>query len=131
MGTFAVIRQSELYASIEEYLPNMVLYADRKLSDIDDAVLQELHLIEIPYGEKVIASQNALKEKHPGLVTIVRMELGPDSSKNVFRLAAEGAGVIHLVADEYGLEKADKPLFISERTKEIHLHLLRRGSATR
>jgi ferredoxin len=127
LGTFAVIRQSELYASIEEYLPNMVLYADRKLSDIDDAVLQELHLIEIPYGEKVIASQNALKEKHPGLVTIVRMELGPDSSKNVFRLAAEGAGVIHLVADEYGLEKADKPLFISERTKEIHLHLVEKG----
>ena len=127
LGTFAIIRQSELYASIEEYLPNMVLYADRKLSDIDDAVLQELHLIEIPYGEKVIASQNALKEKHPGLVTIVRMELGPDSSKNVFRLAAEGAGVIHLVADEYGLEKADKPLFISERTKEIHLHLVEKG----
>jgi len=127
LGTFAVIRQSELYASIEEYLPNMVLYADRKLSDIDDAVLQELHLIEIPYGEKVIASQNALKEKHPGLVTIVRMELGPDSSKNVFRLAAEGAEVIHLVADEYGLEKADKPLFIKERMREIHLHLVEKG----
>jgi len=127
LGTFAVIRQSELYASIEEYLPNMVLYADRKLSDIDDAILQELHLIEIPYGEKAIASQNALKEKHPGLVTIIRMELGPDSSKNVFRLAAEGAEVIHLVADEYGLEKADKPLFISERMKEIHLHLVDKG----
>jgi hypothetical protein len=127
LGTFAVIRQSEFYASIEEYLPNMVLYADRKLSDIDNAVLRELRLIEIPYGEEVIAAQNALKEKHPGLVTIVRMELGPDSPENVFRLTTEGAEAIHLVADEYGLEKADKPLFIKERMKEIHLHLVEKG----
>ncbi len=127
LGTFAVIKQSELYASIEEYLPNIILYADRKLSDIDDSVLRELRLIEIPYGEEAIAAQNTLKEKHPDLVAIVRMELGPDSSENVFRLVTQGAEVIHLVADEYGRDKADEPLFISERIKEIHVNLVEKG----
>lgn len=127
LSTFAVIRQSEFYPAMEEYLRSIVLYADGRLSDIDSAVLRALRLIEIPYGEKVMAAQNTLKEKQPGLVTIIRMELGPDSSENVFRLATEGAETIHLVADEYGLEKADKPLFIKERMKEIHLHLVEKG----
>jgi hypothetical protein len=112
---------------MEEYIPNIVLYVDEKLSDIDTAVLRKLRLIEIPYGKEVIDVQNALKEKHPGLVTIIRMELSPDSSENVFRLTKEGAGAIHLVADEYGLETADRPLFIKERMREIHLHLVDKG----
>jgi ferredoxin len=127
LGTFAVIRQSEFGPEMEEHLPNIVLYADGKLSDINAAVLRSLRLIEIPYGREIIAEQNALKEKYPGLVTIIRMELGPDSSENVFRLTTEGAEAVHLVADEYGLEKADKPFFIKERMREIHLHLVEKG----
>jgi len=127
LGTFAVIRQTEFTPAMQEYLPNMVLYADGRFSDIDSAVLRTLRLIEIPYDEEVISAQNTLKEKYPGLVAIIRMDLSPDSSENVFRLTTEGAEAIHLVADEYGLEKADKPLFIKERVREIHLHLVEKG----
>lgn len=127
LGTFAVIRQSEFIPAMDEYLQNIVIYADGKVSDIDPAVLGKLRLIEIPYGKDVISAQKALKEKHPGLVTIIRMELGPDSSENVFRLTKEGSEVVHLVADEFGLERSDKPLFIKERMREIHLHLVDKG----
>ena len=127
LGTFAVIRQSEFIPAMEEYLPNIVLYVDGSLSDIDPDILRSLRLIEIPYGKGVIASQKVLKERHPGLVTIIRMELNPYSSSNVLRLTAEGAEVIHLVADEYGLEKSGKPLFIKERVRKIHLHLVDKG----
>lgn len=127
LGTFAVIRQSDYDAGMEEYLPNIVLYVDGKVSDIDPAVLSKLRLIELPFGQEVIAHQKGLKEKQPGLVTIIRMEISPDSSENIARLITEGAEVIHLVADEFGLEKADKPLFIKERMREIHLHLVDKG----
>jgi ferredoxin len=127
LGTFAIIRQSEYGPAMEQYLQNMVLFVDGRLSDIDSAVLSNLRLIEIPYGKEVIATQNSLKEKFPGIVTIIRMDLSPDSSDNIVRLTAEGAEVIHLVADEYGLERADRPLFIKERMREIHLHLVAKG----
>jgi len=127
LGTFAVIRQSDYDAGMEKYLPNIVLYVDGKVSDIDPVVLSRLRLIELPYGKDIIASQTALKEKQPGLVTIIRMEISPASSENIVRLITEGAEVIHLVADEFGLEKADKPLFIKERMREIHLHLVEKG----
>jgi ferredoxin len=127
LGTFAIIRQSEYRPAMEQYLQNMVLCVDGRLSDIDSAVLSKLRLIEIPYGKEVIATQNSLKEKFPGIVTIIRMDLSPDSSENIIQLTAEGAEVIHLVADEYGLERADRPLFIKERMREIHLHLVAKG----
>jgi ferredoxin len=127
LGTFAIIRQSDYDAGMEEHLPNIALYVDGKLSDIEPAVLRRLRLIELPYSKEVMASQNVVKEKHPGLVTIIRMEISPDSSEDIVRLIAEGAEAIHLVADEYGLEKADKPLFIKERMREMHLHLVGKG----
>ncbi len=127
LGTFAVIRQSDFDPAMQEYLPNMVLCADKGISDLDHSVLRELRLIEIPYGEGAITSQNALKEKYPDLVTIIRMELSPDASENVYRLTTEGAEAVHLLADEYGREKADQPLFIRDRLKEIHLYLVEKG----
>jgi len=101
--------------------------------------LRRLRLIELPYGKDVIASQKVLKERHPGLVTIIRMEISPDSSGSIVQLTAEGAEVIHLVADDMVMNtamnpvmgKADKPLFIKERMREIHLHLVEKGSVTR
>jgi len=78
-----------------------------------------------------MVNQKALIEKQPDLVTIIRMEISQDSSEDIVRLIAEGAEVIHLVADEFGQEygngKADKPLFIKERMREIHIHLVAKG----
>jgi hypothetical protein len=84
-------------------------------------------MVEIPYGENVIALQNTLKEKNPGLVVIIRMDLAPDSSEHVLRLTRDGAEAIHLLADEYGLENAERPIFVKERIKEIHLKLVEWG----
>lgn len=127
LGTFAVIRQSDFTPAMEDYLPNIVLYVDGQLSDIAPSVISKLRLIELPHGKRVLAAQRTLKEKHPGLVTIIRMTLGPDSSTNIYQLATEGAEVIHLVADEYGLEKCENPLFIKDRMREIHIHLVDKG----
>jgi ferredoxin len=127
IGTFTVIRQSEFKPEIKTYLPHIVLFADRNISDIDPSIIRELRMVEIPYGEDVIALQNTLKEKNPALVVLIRMDLGPDSSEHVVRLTRDGAEAIHLLADEYGLENAERPLFVKERLKEIHLKLVDKG----
>ena len=45
----------------------------------------------------------------------------PAADERVAELTAQGAEVIHLVANEYGLEKAAEPLFIKDRMKKVHL----------
>ena len=70
----------------------------------------------------------AWKEKNPRLVIFIRSQLAPDTSeRREDALIREGAEVLHLVADEYGLEKAENPLFIKERMKQIHLNLVESG----
>ncbi len=45
----------------------------------------------------------------------------------ILELIKDGAEVVHLCANEHGLEKADNPLFIKDRIKEIHLRLVENG----
>lgn len=128
LGTFTVIRQSEYTHAMQEYLPHIVLHIDGNPDTVDPSVLGALRLIEIPYSEGAMAAQKAVKERNPGIVTIIRMELDADSAEHALRLTREGAEVLHLVADEYGRDASDKRLFIKDRMREVHLHLVDKGA---
>jgi ferredoxin len=127
LGTFATVRQSALKAHMEAYLPNMLLYADGKPGDIDPSVIRRLRMIELPYGEDVMAFQDKLKEINSALVVIIRADLGPQARGIAYRLIAEGAEALHFVANDHGLEETENPFFIKDRVREIHLHLVERG----
>ena len=127
LGTFAVIRQTDYSPSWEKYLAHTMLYIDGRLADVDPVVMGKLRMIEIPYGPDAVPMMKSVKKKHPGIIMVIRMTLSPEAAGAVYQLIMEGAEVVHLVADERGLEKADQPLFIKERTKEIHLHLVDKG----
>ena len=127
LGTFAVVRQTAFDPSLARYLDHIALYLDGNPAGLDEAMLSRLRMVEIPYGPNVRSIQNALKEKNPGIVVIVRMNLSPDASGAVYELTMQGAEAVHLVADERGLEKADRPLFIKDRTKVIHQLLVEKG----
>jgi ferredoxin len=127
LGTFAVIRQTDLDATFDKYLPSIMLYVDAGLDTLDPSVVRKLRMIEIPYGEGVMAVHNRIKELNPGIVVVIRMDLTPETSGIAYRLVTEGAEALHLMADEHGREKAEDPLFIKDRTKEVHLHLVEKG----
>ena len=127
LGTFVVIRQSELNSDVEKYLSNVILYVDGNPAQLSAELINRLSIIEIPDSEQAIETQHRLKEKNPLLVIFIRAGLTPDMSERAVRLTQEGAEALHLVADEYGMEKAESPLFIKDRMKQIHLHLVERG----
>ncbi len=126
-GTMTVIRQGEFGPSMDEYLPYIVLYADEDVSAVHPSVIARLRMVEIPDGDSVMTAQRTLKEMNPGLVVLVRISLDPSSAERVCRLVGEGAEAVHLVADEFGNEMAEKPLFIKERMRKIHLRLVEEG----
>jgi hypothetical protein len=105
----------------------VVLWVDGAVNDLTDELLKTLSLIEIPDGDHVMEMQRLLKEKNPKAIVFIRMELNPTASERVIWLTQEGAEVFHLVANEYGLEKGEDPLFIKERMREIHGSLVEKG----
>ena len=127
LGTFLVVRASDLEADLQTDLTNIMLHLDRQLESVDRNLIGTLRMIEIPFGEDVLSLQRAIKEINPSVVTVIRVSLDPGSSARVLDLARAGAEVIHLCADEHGLEKAKEPLFIKDRMKEIHLQLVENG----
>ena len=127
LGTFVVVRQSDLNPAIEKHLSNIILFVDGDPDKLSAELISKLSIIEIPDNEQTITIQRRLKEKNPHLVIFIRITLAPDTSERAANLIREGAEVLHLVADEFGLEKADSPLFIKERMKQIHLHLVESG----
>ena len=127
LDTLVLVRQTDYTPEMDEYLSNIILYVDGNMSDLKPALIQGLRMAEVAYGEDALSIQAALKEINPGLVVAIRMGLNPGASDDVYRLTNDGAEVIHLIADEYGREKADKPLFIKERVKQVHLSLVEGG----
>ena len=127
LGTFTIIRQSDLNSKIEQYLPNIIVFIDKKPESLSPGLLNRLSMVEIPDGKNTIAIKTMLKENNPELIVIIRLPLSPEASERALTLTSEGAEVLHFYADEFGLEHADKPLFIKERIKEIHLCLVEKG----
>jgi hypothetical protein len=127
LGTFAVVRQSAINPAIREFLPHVIIYVDGNPGDLKEELLSSARIIEIPDGGDPIALQERFKSINPALVVMIRLRLGPKTPERAFALIAQGAEVLHLVADEYGLEEGSDPLFIKERMKEVHLHLVDKG----
>ena len=127
LGTFAVIRQSEMEKAMEKYLSNMILYLDGSPDNLSYEVLKKLIIIEIPDNDRVMETQKLLKERNSKLVVFVRMNIGPGTADRALQLIKEGAETFHLVADEFGREDSKNPLFIKDRLKEIQKHLVENG----
>jgi ferredoxin len=127
LGTFCLVRQSEVSPVMERYLSHVILYADGDMEDLDDRLFKGLSILEIPDKGDVMKVQKEAKEKNPKAVIFVRMGLNPLASERAVQLTRDGAEVLHFVADEYGMEKAENPLFIKERMKEIHERLVEKG----
>ncbi len=127
LGTFAIVRQTDLRPELGPFLENMILLIDGNASELSSETIEKLRMIEIPEGDGAMALQKKLKEVNPDLVCIVGMRVRPDASDRIMQLVHDGAEVIRLYADEFGMESSNEPLFIKERMKQIHLRLVEAG----
>ncbi len=127
MKTLAVVRASAWDTDYEPYLDHTLLYLDEK-TDRLDRLLGALRLVEIDDAPDVLSRQAALKAHNPGLVVAIRLPLDDNSAGRTADLARAGAEVIHLIADAHGLDWQKPPMFIKDRMKQIHLHLVNEGT---
>lgn len=127
IGTFAIIRQSELIPEMDEYVSGIALFIDGNPADLGKEFINGIRVCEIPDSENAISIQKQLKEKNPGIICIINMKLSSAALERSVELINHGAEALHLVADEFGMEYDKNPLFIKDRMKQVHLNLVEKG----
>jgi hypothetical protein len=121
-----VVRASEWDKAYEPYARETLLYLDEE-GPATEGLLEALRLVEIPDGPDALTRQAALKARYPQLVVAIRLAAGVASAERVLALTRDGAEVIHLVADVHGLDQDSPPMFIKDRMRQVHLHLVDKG----
>lgn len=127
LGTFALVPLSEWTSDFEAYVHNTMLYADRPWNATCDRLISRLRLVEIPDAPDVMQRVHDIKEKKETLVVSIRLPFSRVTGERVAELSEQGAEIVHLVADEFGREQGEHPLFIKDRMKEVHLSLVEKG----
>ena len=126
LQTLVVVRASEWDKAYEPYARETLLYLDEE-GPATEGLLEALRLVEIPDGPDALTRQAALKARYPQLVVAIRLAAGVASAERVLALTRDGAEVIHLVADVHGLDQDSPPMFIKDRMRQVHLHLVDKG----
>jgi ferredoxin len=128
LGVFTVIPETEWLPEYEPYLSQTFLYFDRGPTTLEKYGTAGLRLAEIPDGPEALRQRAFLKKEKADLVVAVRLELSEAADSRVLELTKEGIEVIHLRADEKGMEKGPEAIFVKDRLKQIHLRLVEEGT---
>lgn len=126
LNTVAIINASDWDRRYDPYLSNAMLYFEKESETITP--LSAIRLAEIPDSPEALNRQAKLKEKNPNLVVSVRLPMTERAIERAADLTAGGAEIIHVVADIHGLDKNGTNAFIKDRMKQIHLHLVEKGT---
>jgi hypothetical protein len=128
LGTLSVLRLEDIGPAEEDALPFLApLIAPEDVAG-REALLRQLRMLEIEDAPGALASLERARAVNPGLVVVIRLPLGPDSSERVLELYASGVRVIHLCADARGCESgAAQPRFIKDALREVHTRLVKEG----
>jgi ferredoxin len=112
----------------EKHLPHIAFYFSASSRLLSREVLGKTRLVEIEGSGDVKKRMAEIRAIHPGIVIAVRVRLDAGGIERAVGLAGEGAGVIHVVADDNGDEiGTEKPRFIKEMVRELHTALIKKG----
>ncbi len=127
VGTLAIIKGSDLNEDVLPFSKNIVPLIEVGEIDKYRELLSKVPMVEIRDQDDIIRYQSDIKSINPRIVVAIRLSLSPNSPKRVLELTKEGAEVFHLVADEFGMEWAEDPVFIKDRMKDVHNLLVEEG----
>ncbi len=112
---------------MDAYLPHIAFHLNPD-SSVPDYVLRKTRLVEIPDGSFVMERIRELKDIHPWIVVLVRMELDSNGVQRAIELADAGVETIHVVADLNGDEVGvENPRFVKDMIREIHTAIIKNG----
>jgi ferredoxin len=126
LNTVAVVKASSWDQAYDPYVNHAMVYFDKDPETFP--LLNALRLAELPDGPDVMALQAKIKSRNPDLVVAIRLPSSETSADRVQELVVAGAEVVHLVSDAHGLDQRGSTMFIKDRMKQVHLHLVDKGT---
>ena len=126
VDTVAIVNASLWDRRYDPYLGSTMLYLDKESDTVTP--LGAFRLVEIPDGPEVFDRKARLKRQNQNLVVSIRVPMTGRAAERANDLALGGAEIIHLVADIHGLDHNGTKHFIKDRMKEVHLHLVDKGT---
>ncbi|KPJ65997.1 MAG: hypothetical protein AMJ45_04310, partial [Syntrophobacter sp. DG_60] len=123
LGTFFIIPLRSFRKDLRPYIDNLAVYID-SLEEVYK-LPKGVKIIEIPYT--LSHAFKEIKASYPKTIVVIKLPLSGEAKERSFALAKNGAEVIHLYADDNGMEFAEKPRFIKDAVKEIHLAFVEQG----
>jgi ferredoxin len=112
---------------INKYLPHIAFHLNPD-APVPDDVLRKTRLVEIPDSSSVLDRIKELKDIHPEIVVLVRVDLDSNGVQRAIELADAGVETIHVVADFNGNEiGVENPVFVKDMIREIHTSIIKNG----
>ena len=112
---------------INKYLPHIAFHLNPD-APVPDDVLRKTRLVEIPDCSSVLDRIKELKDIHPEIIVLVRVDLDSNGVQRAIELADTGVETIHVVADFNGNEiGVENPRFVKDMIREIHTSIIKNG----
>ena len=112
---------------INKYLPHIAFHLNPD-APVPDDVLRKTRLVEIPDSSSVLDRINELKDIHPEIIVLVRVDLDSNGVQRTIELADAGVETIHVIADFKGNEiGVENPRFVKDMIREIHTSIIKNG----
>ncbi len=125
IGLYAVVRHDDIPPELSVERDNVVPWV--KNAD-GGASVAAAALVMVDDGKDIAAVQAALKQQNAKRIVAIRVPAGPDTTRRVGELVAEGAEVIYLVFDAHGRELApSKPRHMRDVLRQLHTALVKAG----
>jgi len=131
LDTCVIIPVDEVIKDFEKYIKNIIPRMSFAEIDNNVEIIKQTRLVSVDYSEDITGDFSSVKEKISKLgdiVTIVRVPAVNTVSDIVSKLAANGAEVIHVVADYRGSGICDSTgsdgRYIKDIIRDVHAELL-------
>jgi glutamate synthase domain-containing protein 2 len=125
LGTLAVIPQGHCTPEFMPYAGNIILRLHEKPNGGEAKLISKGRVVEIKYGTKFRGIRDAVRTLNPSIICSVRLKARKGVERKVVKLAREGAGIIHLSFDYYGVDEDGR--LLPDVLRQVHMSLVDEG----
>ena len=125
LRSFTALPAGRLTAPLKEHLNHLIVQLDGRELEQHRQVIEWATMVEFQPGTGTADTAARAKRINPQILTILRLQGGPDAAAQAKDLAAAGAETLHLAADAKG--RMPDGVALLERLREVHLGLVEAG----
>jgi glutamate synthase domain-containing protein 2 len=124
LGTLALLEPEDWGDDLAEMSIGLALRLAAHDLDAWPQLPGAARFVELEDGPDALAAWKTATARWPQAVISVRLALGPQAAAEATALARAGVGVIHLYADDDGLEMAESERPLPDALREVHENLV-------